>query len=86
MLWTDEEAGGVGSQQYYDAHKTEAGNYSILLESDEGVFTPYGMRFTGSDAAMKVIYCSIAGGNGGRSVINNSLFNRLTCAPCLKSH
>ena len=55
MLWTDEEAGGVGSQQYYDAHKTEAGNYSVLLESDEGVFTPYGMEFTGSGAAMMVI-------------------------------
>ena len=32
----------------------EAANYSILLESDEGVFTPYGMRFTGSDAAKEV--------------------------------
>ena len=31
-----------------------AANYSILLESDEGVFTPYGMRFTGSDAAKEV--------------------------------
>ena len=54
VLWTDEEAGGVGSQQYYNAHKTEADNYSVLLESDEGVFTPYGMMFTGSDSAMKV--------------------------------
>ena len=54
ILWTDEEAGGVGSQQYYEAHKMEAANYSILLESDEGVFTPYGMRFTGSDAAKEV--------------------------------
>ena len=44
----------MGSQQYYQAHKAEAANYSILLESDEGVFTPYGMRFSGSDAAKKV--------------------------------
>ena len=44
----------MGSQQYYKAHKAEAANYSILLESDEGVFTPYGMRFTGSDAAKQV--------------------------------
>ena len=56
VLWTDEEAGGVGSKQYYQAHKAEAANYSILLESDEGVFTPYGMEFTGSDAAMKVSF------------------------------
>ena len=54
MLWTDEEAGGVGSKQYYELHKAEAANYSILLESDEGVFTPYGMQFTGSGAAMAV--------------------------------
>ena len=44
----------MGSQQYYQAHKAEAANYSILLESDEGVFTPYGMRFTGSNAAKQV--------------------------------
>lgn len=56
VLWTDEEAGGVGSRQYYEAHKAEAANYSILLESDEGVFTPYGMRFTGSDAARTVCF------------------------------
>ena len=51
VLWTDEEAGGVGSQQYYQAHKDEAANFSVLFESDEGVFTPYGIRFTGSDSA-----------------------------------
>ena len=44
----------MGSQQYYHAHKAEAANFSILLESDEGVFTPYGMKFTGSDAAKQV--------------------------------
>ena len=54
VLWTDEEAGGVGSKQYYHAHQDEAANYSILLESDEGVFTPYGMLFTGSDSAKQV--------------------------------
>ena len=54
VLWTDEEAGGVGSLQYYHAHQYEADNYSILMESDEGVFTPYGMRFHGSDNAKTV--------------------------------
>ena len=48
----------MGSQQYYQAHKAEAANYSILLESDEGVFTPYGMLFTGSDQARQVSYIS----------------------------
>lgn len=55
VLWTDEEAGGVGSQQYYQAHKDEAANFSVLFESDEGVFTPYGIRFTGSDSAREVM-------------------------------
>ena len=54
VLWTDEEAGGVGSLQYYHAHQDEADNYSILMESDEGVFTPYGLRFHGSDNAKTV--------------------------------
>ena len=47
VMWTDEENGGVGSKQYYSRHKTEADNYSILLESDEGVFTPYGIQISG---------------------------------------
>ena len=44
----------MGSLQYYQRHKAEAANYSILLESDEGVFTPYGMRFTGTPSATMV--------------------------------
>lgn len=51
VMWTDEEAGGVGSLQYYQAHRGEADNISILFESDEGVFTPYGMVFTGTPKA-----------------------------------
>lgn len=55
VLWTDEEAGGVGSKQYYEAHQSDAGNFSILFESDTGVFTPYGMHFTGSDKAKAIM-------------------------------
>ncbi|XP_064382281.1 carboxypeptidase Q-like [Halichondria panicea] len=55
VMWTDEEAGGVGSQQYYQKHRDEANNISILFESDEGVFTPYGMLFTGSPKAKAVM-------------------------------
>ncbi len=55
VMWTDEEAGGVGSQQYYQEHKDEAKNISILFESDEGVFTPYGMLFTGTPKAKAVM-------------------------------
>ena len=48
IMWTDEEGGGIGSQQYYELHKKEANNISIMFESDEGVFTPYGIQFTGA--------------------------------------
>lgn len=51
IMWTDEEDGGVGAAQYYDQHKADAGNFSILFESDMGVFTPYGIQFAGSDKA-----------------------------------
>ena len=55
VMWTDEEAGGVGSLQYYQKHESEADNISILFESDEGVFTPYGIQFTGSAKAKAVM-------------------------------
>ena len=51
VMWTDEEDGGIGSYQYYLRHKNESANLVIALESDEGVFTPYGMQFTGSPEA-----------------------------------
>ena len=55
VLWTDEEAGGYGSRAYYNVHKTNASNYSISFESDLGVFTPYGIQFTGSAKAKAVM-------------------------------
>ncbi len=55
VLWTDEEGGGIGSRQYYLDHKANASNYSVLFESDLGVFTPYGIQFTGSANAKAVM-------------------------------
>lgn len=55
VMWTDEESGGVGSKQYYDAHKADADKFSILFESDMGVFLPYGIGFTGSKQARGVM-------------------------------
>ena len=55
VMWTDEENGGVGSKQYYELHKSNASNFSILFESDMGVFTPYGIQFTGSDKAKAIM-------------------------------
>ena len=55
VMWTDEESDGVGSQQYYETHKSSANDMSILFESDEGVFLPYGIQFTGSPEAKAIM-------------------------------
>eukprot|EP01104_Vermistella_antarctica_P003255 TRINITY_DN1341_c0_g1_i2.p1 TRINITY_DN1341_c0_g1~~TRINITY_DN1341_c0_g1_i2.p1 ORF type:complete len:539 (+),score=129.24 TRINITY_DN1341_c0_g1_i2:1-1617(+) len=55
VLWTCEEFGGIGSQQYYADHQSEASNFSLVMESDLGVFTPYGIQFTGNPAATAIM-------------------------------
>jgi len=36
--WACEEFGGVGAQQYFDAHKANISNMDIVMETDMGVF------------------------------------------------
>ena len=55
VFFTGEETNLNGATAYYNAHKNEAANYSIMFESDDGTFTPTGIRFTGSGKA-KAIY------------------------------
>lgn len=55
VLWTAEEFGGVGAQAYYDKHKAEADNFDLVMESDEGTFTPTGLLFSGSESARKIM-------------------------------
>ncbi|XP_043852211.1 carboxypeptidase Q [Dromiciops gliroides] len=55
VLWTAEEQGGVGSLQYYQQHKVNISNVSLVMESDEGNFMPTGLAFTGSDKARAII-------------------------------
>ncbi|KAF3839978.1 hypothetical protein F7725_018695 [Dissostichus mawsoni] len=55
VLWTAEEQGGVGAQQYFDLHKVNMSNFDLVMESDLGTFTPEALQFTGSDAARKVM-------------------------------
>ena len=52
VLWTNEENGGKGGLGYRDAHAGQLENHVLAMESDNGVFTPYGFRFSGSDAAL----------------------------------
>jgi carboxypeptidase Q len=52
VLWTNEENGGRGALAYRDAHAAELEKHVLAMESDNGTFTPYGFRFSGSNAAL----------------------------------
>lgn len=45
VLWTSEEFGLIGAQQYFDSHKSELENFKVVIESDEGTFKPLGLSF-----------------------------------------
>jgi carboxypeptidase Q len=51
VLFANEENGLRGGLGYRDRHKDELANHVMMLESDSGVFRPYGFGFSGSDAA-----------------------------------
>ncbi|XP_054897852.1 carboxypeptidase Q-like isoform X2 [Poeciliopsis prolifica] len=55
VLWTAEEPGGVGAQQYFNLHKENISNFDLVMESDLGTFTPMGLQFLGSEEARKVM-------------------------------
>ncbi len=55
VLWTNEENGGRGGKGYRDAHKDELHNHILAIESDNGVFKPRGLGFTGSEEARIVV-------------------------------
>lgn len=46
VLWTSEEFGLVGAQQYFKDHKHELKNFKIVMESDLGTFKPLGLSIT----------------------------------------
>ncbi|XP_048733774.1 carboxypeptidase Q-like isoform X2 [Ostrea edulis] len=55
VLWTAEEEGAYGAQQYYKKHKDNVGNFDLVMESDEGTFMPLGFHFKGNSAAMTIM-------------------------------
>ncbi|XP_062935707.1 carboxypeptidase Q isoform X2 [Cynocephalus volans] len=55
VLWTAEEQGGIGAFQYYQLHKVNISNYSLVMESDSGTFLPTGLQFTGSEKARAIM-------------------------------
>ena len=55
VLWTAEEEGLVGAEQYYNRHKGSAANFSLVMESDTGTFMPTGISFTGSEKGAAIM-------------------------------
>lgn len=56
ILWTSEEQGLVGAQEYMNAHKsTEKEEFNFFMESDMGTFEPTGLDFTGNSDAECII-------------------------------
>lgn len=50
VLWTAEEPGLVGWEQYNKTHFEELSNFTFVMESDEGTFTPLGIEYaTGAE-------------------------------------
>lgn len=56
VLFTNEENGLRGGNAYRDAHKAQAEQHVLALESDSGVFAPARLGFTGSEAARRLVY------------------------------
>lgn len=54
VLWTNEENGLRGALSYRDAHAAELDKHVLAMESDNGVFKPFGYSVAGSDAAIAV--------------------------------
>jgi carboxypeptidase Q len=53
--WACEEFGGIGAQQYYTAHKSNLSDFSLVMESDLGVFQAEGIQFSGSKSATAIM-------------------------------
>lgn len=55
VLWTAEEEGLIGAEQYYNHHKVNASNFSLVMESDIGTFMPEGISFRGGEKAVAIM-------------------------------
>jgi carboxypeptidase Q len=55
VAWTNEENGTAGGNGYRDAHRAELPKHVLAIESDEGVFKPRGVGFSGTDSATAIV-------------------------------
>lgn len=54
VFWTNEENGGRGGEGYRDAHASEIDKHVFAMESDNGVFKPFGYSVGGGDSALRI--------------------------------
>lgn len=55
ILWTSEEFGLIGAQQYVEQHANELDKFNAVFESDIGTFKPLGLDFAGSKGASCIV-------------------------------
>jgi carboxypeptidase Q len=55
VMWVNEEMGDRGAEAYRDTHRAELPKTKFALESDNGAFTPKGIRLTGPDSLLPVV-------------------------------
>lgn len=55
IFYTAEEVGLVGAYAYADKHKDEYNNINFIMESDEGTFTPLGLKVSGTQEARCIV-------------------------------
>jgi len=53
--WTNEEFGAHGGRAYRATHAADVEKHVFALESDNGVFRPYGIAVVGTDSAMAML-------------------------------
>ena len=54
VLWTNEELGLSGAFGYRDRHRAELNKHVVAMESDNGVFKPRGLVYSGSPEGLAV--------------------------------
>jgi carboxypeptidase Q len=55
VLWTNEEVGLSGAFAYRDAHSAELEKHVLAMESDNGVFRPRGLFFSGDSSGLPMV-------------------------------
>jgi carboxypeptidase Q len=75
VAWTNEENGSRGANGYRDAHRAEADKHMLAMESDNGVFKPFGLGVTAGEGGLEMTkdIASLLKPFGADSVVNGGV-------------